>query len=354
MQAKGVVVVPPPNRLRGRLDATCASSLQRVANRPIVCHVLDALASAGVTQTVVVVPPEAAPEIVSCVDSEGPKGIEVRPLIHDYHAEPALALQAIADLVGQSPVLVHRANGLLGQPLAPFLELIGEGTPDMVLLAAQGARNTERLTPGSRRLLKIAELNPTKSALGMVGVCMMGPGALSHARAAAAWSEQGLELEAMAEGLESEGGRIHVRLVGKWSCFAGEVVDLLEMNRAVLELLDDDTLPLETDGNSFEGRVVVDPSASISSSVICGPVVVGAGAQVVESYIGPHTSIGEGARVEGAEIERSIVLAGASIEYIAGRLVASVVGREARVFRDLSVPRAIRLQVGDGNEVALC
>jgi hypothetical protein len=31
-----------------------------------------------------------------------------------------------------------------------------------------------------------------------------------------------------------------------------------------------------------------------------------------------------------------------------------VVGREARVFRDFSMPRAMRLQVGDGDEVALC
>jgi len=31
-----------------------------------------------------------------------------------------------------------------------------------------------------------------------------------------------------------------------------------------------------------------------------------------------------------------------------------VVGREARIFRDFSMPRALRLQVGDGDEVALC
>jgi len=38
----------------------------------------------------------------------------------------------------------------------------------------------------------------------------------------------------------------------------------------------------------------------------------------------------------------------------AGRIVASVVGRDARVFRDFSLPRAMRLRVGDGTEVALC
>jgi hypothetical protein len=58
--------------------------------------------------------------------------------------------------------------------------------------------------------------------------------------------------------------------------------------------------------------------------------------------------------MDGAEIERSIVLAGASILHVGGRLVASVVGRDARIFRDFAMPRAMRLQVGDGDEIALC
>lgn len=41
-------------------------------------------------------------------------------------------------------------------------------------------------------------------------------------------------------------------------------------------------------------------------------------------------------------------------EHVGGRLVASVVGRDARVFRDFSLPRALRLRVGDGTEAALC
>jgi hypothetical protein len=42
------------------------------------------------------------------------------------------------------------------------------------------------------------------------------------------------------------------------------------------------------------------------------------------------------------------------VMHIGGRLVASIVGHDARVFRDFSLPRAMRLRVGDGNEVALC
>ena len=73
---------------------------------------------------------------------------------------------------------------------------------------------------------------------------------------------------------------------------------------------------------------------------------------MLDSYIGPYTSIGADVRIEGAEVERSIILPGASIMHIGGRLVGSVVGRDARVFRDFSLPRALRLNVGDGGEVS--
>jgi glucose-1-phosphate thymidylyltransferase len=107
-------------------------------------------------------------------------------------------------------------------------------------------------------------------------------------------------------------------------------------------------------GNRVEGRVVIGEHASIRASVIVGPTVIGRGARIQDAYIGPYTSIGAEARVEGAEIERSIISGGASITHIGGRLVASVVGRDARIFRDFSLPRALRLRVGDSTEVALC
>ena len=94
--------------------------------------------------------------------------------------------------------------------------------------------------------------------------------------------------------------------------------------------------------------------AIVRSSVIVGPTVIGPGARIADAYIGPYTSVGPGAQIEGAEIERSIISAGASIMHIGGRIVSSVVGRDARVFRDFSLPRALRLRVGDGTEVALC
>jgi glucose-1-phosphate thymidylyltransferase len=157
----------------------------------------------------------------------------------------------------------------------------------------------------------------------------------------------------LGERIDVAGGAFHTRVADTWRQYRGNPLDLLELNRIVLDRLETGLRRPHNNGNRIEGRVWIHEAASVRESVIVGPTVIGPGARVTDAYIGPYTSIGERARVEGAEIERSIISAGASVTHVGGRLVASVLGRDARVFRDFSLPRAMRLRVGDGTEVSL-
>ena len=210
------------------------------------------------------------------------------------------------------------------------------------------------MSPATQELLHIAELDPERSALSMGGVCAFGPGALLHASMASWRAGRDTDLTAVAKLIATAGGAIEVLAVNAWSQYAGDPADLLELNRIALDRLDAGLRRPNDNGNRIEGRVQIHRNASVVSSVIVGPTVVGPGARIADAYIGPYTSIGAGACIEGAEIERSIISPGASIMHVGGRMVSSVVGRDARVFRDFSLPRALRLSVGDGTVVALC
>jgi glucose-1-phosphate thymidylyltransferase len=348
---KGVVVVPNTTRWTGPwLGATRAASLQRVANRAILYHVLDALQEAGVVEIAIVAQPDVAQEIAVCIADERPEGLETRHLVHE---SPADALRAAAEFVGEEPCILHRADGLLGQPLSPFAGSLREESSDALLLVQDGGGETRRLRLVQQRLLSPAADGSAQAPAGVAGVCLLGPGALRRA-ANAEPSAEAFDFTILAQALARDGARVHTRYVHKWRHFAGDALDLLDMNRTMLDALDSETAAVASKGNRFEGHIEIHPTASVTSSVIIGPVIVGADALIADSYIGPHTSIAERVRIEGAELERSIVLADASVLHVGGRLVASIVGREARIFRDFSVPRALRLQVGDGDEVALC
>jgi glucose-1-phosphate thymidylyltransferase len=184
-------------------------------------------------------------------------------------------------------------------------------------------------------------------------VAIFGPGSFALvARAPDKVSPSGLDV--MGRFLPSQGRRVRSSEVDGWRGYHGDPHDLLEVNRLALDALGPGPKAATGSGNRIEGRVQIDPGASVTRSVIVGPAVVGAGAEVTNAYIGPYTSIGAEAVIEGAEIERSIISPGARVVYVGARLVSSFVGRQASVFRDFSLPRAVRLQVGDGNEVALC
>ncbi len=159
---------------------------------------------------------------------------------------------------------------------------------------------------------------------------------------------------ALAQCTDDARGRLNVSLSDHWRRYVGNPLDLLELNQIALDRLSVEPRRSNGNGNVIEGRVQIAAGASIRGSVVVGPTVIGSNVQIADAYIGPYTAIGAGAYIEGAEIERSIIAPGASITHVGGRLVASVVGRDARVFRDFSLPRALRLRVGAGTEIALC
>ncbi len=90
----------------------------------------------------------------------------------------------------------------------------------------------------------------------------------------------------------------------------------------------------------------LDKKSKVERSVIRGPVVIGEGAQIIDSFIGPYTAIGPHSRVVRSVIEHSVLMDHCVVENIA-RLEDSLIGREARVLQGQNHSKALRLMIGD-------
>jgi glucose-1-phosphate thymidylyltransferase len=352
MDLRGVIVVEEGVSPEGDPPRSVVPATEHVANRPIAHHVLDALEAAGVEDVVVASSARSARAVRCCMASREQTGrVRLQFVERAAPLELASALSLVAPIVEDSACIVHSAGGMLAEPLAPLAACLDDGA-DAVLMVHQTSAPEQRLSVAVQNVLHLAELDPTRSTLGVAGVWAFGPGTM---RSAAATSDaDSVDLSAVAERITSAGGTIQVRLADIWRSYRGEPVDLLELNRIALDRLEIEPRRPASDGNVIEGRVWIHEQASVQSSVIVGPTVIAAGAYVANAYIGPYTSIGAGAHIEGAEIERSIIASGASVTHVGDRLTASVVGRNARVSRDFSLPRALRLSIGPGAEIALC
>lgn len=351
MDFKGVVVAAgPPSGSRPGPDRS-AGATSLIANRPVVAHAVEILQRAGAHEVAIVGSTAALDEIRTSLHGEAAaQTLTFLPAAAQGDFVDLLA--AAAPFVEGFPCLVHAANGVLERPLAELHELTGTDAPDLTLFLHHGAVTGEPVVEEVQRLLGVSELR-RRHGFGIAGFGALGPRALRYAAMVNGSTPEARDLTAVAQRVAEAGGRVQLGRVRSWRQYAGRPQDLLEMNRIVLDALEGSSEPVEGEDNRIEGRVQIDSTAQVTGSVISGPVVVGPHARIVDAYVGPYTSIGAGAEVNGSEVERSIVGERARINHVGVRVQASTVGPDAQIFRDFGLPRAMRIHVGAGVEVAL-
>jgi glucose-1-phosphate thymidylyltransferase len=184
-----------------------------------------------------------------------------------------------------------------------------------------------------------------------VGACVLGTGAADAL--AASLDGTGASVDALADTLVASSERVSVDEVrGCLACGDGND-GLLRANRLALETLVGDVDDASLVGSEIQGAAVIHPTARLRSTLVRGPVVIGAGVKLEDVYVGPYTAIADDVVIEGAEIEHSLVLRGAEVRYPGVRLTTSIIGPRARLVRDFHLPRGMRVAVGADALVAL-
>ena len=190
------------------------------------------------------------------------------------------------------------------------------------------------------------------SDLALVGVYMFTAAVHDAARAISPSVRGELEITDAIQYLVDGGARVEPHIVSGWWKDTGQLADMLEANRLILDVME-----ARCDGKledcQLDGRVVVAASARLERSTVRGPAIIGAGARLLDAYVGPYTAIGERCVIEFAEVENSILLAGSEVRKLDRRVESSLLGRNVRIGRDVRQPRAYRFMLGDNSEVRI-
>jgi len=128
---------------------------------------------------------------------------------------------------------------------------------------------------------------------------------------------------------------------------------MLEANGLVLEELEPKIEGYVDRDSEVDGRVTVQQGAEIINSVVRGPTIIGERTRIVNSYVGPFTSIYHDVVVENSEIERAIVLENSVIRDIPARIQDSLIGRDVALTRSPIKPKAYKLSLGDHSQVGI-
>ena len=85
--------------------------------------------------------------------------------------------------------------------------------------------------------------------------------------------------------------------------------------------------------------------AEIINTTVRGPAIIGKGSRIVNSYVGPFTSIHHGVEIRNSELEHSIVLENSKILDVSVRIEDSLIGKDVVVRRTTKMPKALRFML---------
>jgi glucose-1-phosphate thymidylyltransferase len=336
------------------LTYTSAKQLVPVANKPVLFYGIEALAAAGIRDIGIVVG-DTKEEIRTAVGDGSRWNVKVTYIEQDAPRGLAHAVLISETFMGRDPFVMYLGDNLLNRGISEFVEEFVREAPAAQILLTRvpdpqmfGVAELEQ-----GRVVRLVEKpKEPRSDLALVGVYMFSPAVFDSVKRIKPSFRNELEITDAIQDLIDRGLAVRPHLVQGWWKDTGKLEDMLEANRLIL-----DTIERRIDGSvdaesRIEGKVVIDPGATVERSVIRGPVVIGPGARIVRAYVGPFTSIGTGTEIRDSEIEHSIVLEGSVISD-ASRVADSLIGRNVRIHRIPVKPSAYRFMLGDNSEVGI-
>jgi glucose-1-phosphate thymidylyltransferase len=335
---------------------TSAKQLVPVANKPVLFYGIEALVDAGIAEIGIVIAPETGDEIRAAVGDGSEFGAEVTYIVQDKPAGLAHAVLTAENFIAGSPFVMYLGDNLLADGLRGLVTTFRSEEPDaLILLTAVDDPESYGVAEldGERIVRLIEKPKDPPSNLALVGVYLFAPSIFEAARALEPSWRGELEITEAIQRLIDDGRNVRSEVVSGWWKDTGQLADMLEANRLVLEEIES-RIEGEVDAESrIEGRVVIEPGASLRRSVVRGPAVIGAGACIEDAYVGPYTSIGDDVHVRRSEVEHSIILSGSVVEDLGTRMEASLLGREVKLTRSEGMPKTLRMLVGDKSEIKI-
>ncbi|MEU9891897.1 glucose-1-phosphate thymidylyltransferase [Streptomyces phaeochromogenes] len=324
-----------------------------IANTPVLVHVLENIRDLGVTDIGVIVG-HRGPEIDAALGDGSRFGVKLTYISQDAPRGLAHTVAIARDFLGDDDFVMYLGDNVLPEGVAATAEEFTARRPaaQIVVHKVTDPRQfgVAELGPDGEVLRLVEKPREPRSDMAMVGVYFF-TSAIHQAVDSIEPSARGeLEITDAIQWLLASGAEVRATQYGGYWKDAGNVEDVLDCNRYLLDRLAPSVEGDVDDLSELLGAVVVEAGARVTRSRIEGPVIIGAGAVVENSHIGPHTSIGRGCLVSDSAVENSIALDEASVSGVKG-LRSSLIGRSASVGTSEQGVDRYRLVVGDHTRV---
>jgi glucose-1-phosphate thymidylyltransferase len=327
-----------------------------VANKPILFRVIEAIRDAGISDIGIVIG-GTGDQIKEAVGRGGRWGVNITYIPQDNPLGLAHAVKISQDFLGDDRFVMFLGDNVIEGGISPLIAQFADSgwNSQIVLTRIEDPRQYGVAEIGENgRIIRLVEKpkNPP-SDLALVGVYMFDKHIFDAVHAIQPSWRGELEITDAIQWLVENGYDVHPYVHRGWWIDTGKREDLLEANDLVLEEIDYEIEGYVDRDSQVGRRVRVQRGAEIINSVVRGPSIIGENARIVNSYIGPFTSIHHDVLIENSEIEHSVVLENSRIEDIETRIQDSLIGRQVQINKSPIKPKALKLTLADNSQVGI-
>jgi glucose-1-phosphate thymidylyltransferase len=333
-----------------------AKQLIPLANKPILFRVIEAICDAGINEIGIVVG-STADRIKDAVGNGDRWGIEITYIQQDQPLGLAHAVKVSEPFLGDDRFVMFLGDNVIEGGISPLIAQFAdsEWNSQIVLTKIDHPEQygVAELGEDDRIVRLVEKPKVPPSNLALVGIYMFDSNIFKAVNEITPSWRGELEITDAIQWLVDQKYAVHPYVHRGWWIDTGAPGDLLEANDLVLE-----EIKYGIDGyvdreSTVGRRVKIERGAEIINSVIRGPSIIGENARIVNSYIGPFTSVNHGVLIEDSEIEHSVILENSHVKDIGTRIQDSLIGRDVTISRSPIKPKALKLTLADHSKVGI-
>lgn len=353
---KGLVLSGGKGTRLRPITYTSAKQLVPVANKPVLFRVIEAIRDAGITDIGIVIG-DTGDEIRSAVGNGRALGVRATYIPQDAPLGLAHAVKISQEFIGDDRFVMFLGDNCIQGGISPLIQQFGGShyNAQIVLKKVTDPRSfgVAELDDDGRIMRLVEKPREPRSDLALVGIYMFDHHIFEAVNSIRPSPRGELEITDAIQWLVHAGHHVFPYVHEGWWIDTGKKDDMLEANRLILEEMPASMQGYVDRDSQLIGKVIIEPGAEVINSTIRGPAIIGEKTRILNSYVGPFTSIYHHCLVEDSEIEHSIVLEHSNIRGLPHRLEDSLIGRNVEIARSPLKPKAYRLLLGDNSTVGV-
>ncbi|MCD4739546.1 MAG: glucose-1-phosphate thymidylyltransferase, partial [Anaerolineae bacterium] len=286
------------------LTFTSAKQLIPVANKPVLFRVIEAIRDAGIDEIGIVVG-DTANEIKKAVRRGNKWGVKITYIHQEQPLGLAHAVKISQDFLGDDRFVMFLGDNVIQGGISTLIRQFADSQWNSQIVLTEVSHPEEYGVADLDEDGKIRQLiekpkNPP-SNLALVGIYMFDHHIFEAVNAILPSRRGELEITDAIQWLVEQKYDVYPYVHRGWWIDTGAPSAMLEANSLVLEELEPKISGYVDRDSEVDSRVTIARGAEIVNSIVRGPTIIGENTRIVNSYVGPFTSIAREVSIQNSE-----------------------------------------------------